>query len=131
MSVATADAQTPPELSATPDESAMAGGRRGAARPTRQPARWSMRELSLRAQIYIGLMAVVGVAVAIWSARQPVQGAEELGLCFALGCAAAMAQAFEVHTPNNKAYNATLAFLLASALLLGPLCTVIVAAAPF
>ena len=90
-----------------------------------------MRGLSLRAQGYIVLMALAAVGATVWAAHHPASGVTEIGLGLGLTCAAALAQAFEVHMPNNKAYNATLAFLLAAALLVGPLCVVLVAVAPF
>src|SRR3954471_23889427 len=115
MSVATAEAPDPDRLRPArpaPMHEVGGNGPAGSAVDPGQALRWSMRGLPFRAQAYIAVMALGGLAAAIWVARYPVQGVAELGLAFALACAAAMAQAFEVHMPNNKAYNATLAFLL-------------------
>ncbi|MDX6285379.1 MAG: hypothetical protein QOG53_864 [Frankiales bacterium] len=90
-----------------------------------------MRGLPLRAQAYIVVMALGALAASVWAARHPVTGGSDVVLGIGLACAAALAQAFEVHMPSNKAYNATLAFLLAASLLVGPLPTVLVAATPF
>jgi diguanylate cyclase (GGDEF)-like protein len=90
-----------------------------------------MRGLPLRAQAYIVVMALGALAAAVWAASHAVTGGSEVALGLGLACAAALAQAFEVHMPSNKAYNATLAFLLAASLLVGPFPTVLVAATPF
>ena len=90
-----------------------------------------MRSLSLRAKAYIGLVALGGIYAIAWASRTPVDSWSEVGLIATLAVFASLAQVFEVRTPNNKAYVATIAFLVAAAILLGPLGCVVVAMAPF
>jgi diguanylate cyclase (GGDEF)-like protein len=94
-------------------------------------ARWLMRGLSVRAQAYLGLIALAGLAACVWAVRADQLSGRDWALAVGVACVAALAQLFEVRTPNNKAYNGTIAFLLTAALLLPPVGWVFVVAVPF
>ena len=90
-----------------------------------------MRGLSLRARAYICLVALGAVWATVDAGRAVAPGWDEVALIATLAVAASLAQVFEVRTPNNKAYVATIAFLVAAAILVGPLGCVVVSVAPF
>ncbi|MHB8340068.1 MAG: diguanylate cyclase [Mycobacteriales bacterium] len=90
-----------------------------------------MRQLPLRAQIYITALLFTSAGLVLWSTHEPPRGLRQVTVTVALTLCATLTQLFEVRTPNNKAYVATLSFIGASALLLPPFGTVIVAGTPF
>src|SRR5688572_12817994 len=90
-----------------------------------------MHGLSVRARAYLVLVALAGLAVLGWAIQADRLPDDDWALAVGLAAVAALAQLFEVRTPNNKAYNGTIAFQLAAALLLAPLGWVLCAVAPF
>jgi diguanylate cyclase (GGDEF)-like protein len=95
------------------------------------PATGSIRQLPLRAQLYLTAMLATAIGTALWSVQEPPRNREQVTVTLVLVTCASFAQLFEVRTSNNKAYVVTLSFIGASALLLPPFGVVAVATAPF
>jgi len=96
------------------------------------PARARARgELSPGAWVYIAGISLAAAVAVVVAARIGAGGTSALGLTIGLAVAATVAQLSEVRTPNNKGYVATIAFLMAGALLLPPVDAAAVVPLPF
>ncbi len=90
-----------------------------------------VRELSRLARLYITAVVLLGAAAACAAAVLTDWSLVAPGLTAVLLGGATLAQAFEVWSPGNKGYVATLSFLAAAALLLAPGPVALIAVAPF
>jgi diguanylate cyclase (GGDEF)-like protein len=90
-----------------------------------------MRGLSVRAKAYLAFVALAAAGAMLWTGSTERLTGSEWAIVAGLACIASLAQLFEVRTPNNKAYNGTIAFLLTAALIVPPLGAVVATAVPF
>lgn len=88
-------------------------------------------DLSLVAWLYILTVTAVAAAAVAWAPRGQAGSAQAILLTAVLALGATVSQLSEVRTPNNKAYVATIAFLMAGALLLPPIDAAAVVPLPF